>query len=204
MSSPSSEGLSRTEELLAEYGIQADKEKNVSFRDNDAQHPRNWAAGKKAYNVVLVCAWEFWMTAVSSSGTSASDTARKESYGFGRILGYFMFTSLYLLGQAAGSVVFSPLSETFGRRQLYVGAAVVFCVFNAIIGAVDSEIAVCFGRFITGAVSAIPATVAFGTFDDMFDSQSRIWIVYLYTMSGINGLVVGPIYSAYVSYYAGW
>ena len=80
----------------------------------------------------------------------------------------------------------------------------VYCAFNAIIAAVPSSIAVCFGRFITGAASAIPATVAFGSFDDMFKSETRIWIVYIYTLFGNCGLVLGPIYSAYVSTYAGW
>lgn len=65
-------------------------------------------------------------------------------------------------------------------------------------------IAVCLGRFITGFASAIPATVAFGSFEDMYKSETRIWIVYLYTLVGNTGLVLGPIFSAYVTEYAGW
>ena len=72
------------------------------------------------------------------------------------------------------------------------------------VSAADSDVAVAFGRFITGAASAIPATVAFGSFEDMHSSETRIWIVYIYTLAGNCGLVLGPIYSAYVSAYAGW
>jgi len=80
----------------------------------------------------------------------------------------------------------------------------VYCVFNVIIASVPSLIAVCFGRFVTGFASATPATVAFGSFEDMYMSETRIWIVYVYTLIGNTGLVLGPIYSEYVTTYAGW
>lgn len=72
------------------------------------------------------------------------------------------------------------------------------------IASVPSVIAVCFGRFITGFASATPATVAFGSFEDMYNSETRIWIVYIYTLIGNMGLVLGPIYSEYMTAYAGW
>ena len=110
----------------------------------------------------------------------------------------------YLIGQAIGSIFCSPISETFGRRTQYIVAIAVYCTFSAVIAAVPSAIAVCFGRFLTGFASAIPATVAFGSFEDLYDSETRIWIIYIYTLAGNMGLVLGPIYSAYVTAYAGW
>ena len=56
----------------------------------------------------------------------------------------------------------------------------------------------------TGFASAIPATVAFGSFEDLYNSETRIWIIYIYTLAGNMGLVLGPIYSSYVTAYAGW
>ena len=80
----------------------------------------------------------------------------------------------------------------------------VYCSFNAITAAIPSAIAVCFGRFWTGFASAIPATVAFGSFEDLYGIETRIWVIYIYTLAGNTGLVLGPIYSAYVTTYAGW
>ena len=80
----------------------------------------------------------------------------------------------------------------------------MFCVFSAITAAVPSVIAVYFGRFFQGIAAAIPATVAFGNFEDMFDAQTRIWVVYGYTVSGFIGLSMGPIYSAYITEKYGW
>ena len=110
----------------------------------------------------------------------------------------------YLIGQTVGGIFCSPLSETFGRRTLYVGSCISFCAFNAIIAAIHSTTAVYIGRFITGLVAAVPATVAFGNFDDLFAFKTRIWIVYLYTTLGNFGLVLGPIYGSYITAAIGW
>ena len=110
----------------------------------------------------------------------------------------------YLVGQAIGSIFCPPISETFGRRTQYIVAIGVYCIFSVVIAAVPSVIAVCFGRFLTGFASAIPATVAFGSFEDLYNSETRIWIIYVYTLAGNMGLVTGPIYSSYVTTYAGW
>jgi hypothetical protein len=63
------------------------------------------------------------------------------------------------------------------------------------VAAVPSVITVFFGRFITGFIAAIPATIAFRNFNDTHDWEVRIWVVYFYTLFGYLGLVLGPIYS---------
>jgi MFS family permease len=103
-----------------------------------------------------------------------------------------------------GSIFCSPISEEFGRRTIYILAATIFCISSAIVGSVPSIIAVYLGRFFQGVAAAIPATVAFGNFDDMYNSEHRIWIVYVYTILGMLGLALGPIYSTYISSSIGW
>lgn len=83
-------------------------------------------------------------------------------------------------------------------------STVMFCIFSAIVAAVPSLIAVFFGRFFQGVAAAIPATVAFGNFDDMFNAETRIWVVYGYTLAGMTGLAMGPIYSAYITEVLNW
>lgn len=79
-----------------------------------------------------------------------------------------------------------------------------FCAFSAITAAVPSVIAVFFGRFFQGIAGAIPATVAFGNLEDMYNAEHRIWAVYTYTFLGILGLALGPIYSTYITMTLGW
>lgn len=112
--------------------------------------------------------------------------------------------SVYLLGQALGGIVCAPVSETFGRRTLYIVASFLFCAASAVVAAVPSVAGVYVGRFLQGAGAAIPATVAFGNFEDMFTARARIWVVYGYTHAGFVGLALGPVYGAYVTAVCGW
>lgn len=110
----------------------------------------------------------------------------------------------YLLGGTVGGIFCSPISEWFGRKTIYIIAAALFGVASIIISAPKSIAGVFVGRFLQGIASSIPATVAFGSFSDMYDANSRIWAVYLYTLFGMAGLSLGPIYSAYITKTIGW
>lgn len=110
----------------------------------------------------------------------------------------------YLIGQTLGGIFCSPISEVFGRRTIYIIATTAFCIFSIITAAVPSVIAVFFGRFFQGIAAAIPATVAFGNLEDMYNAEHRIWAVYLYTLLGMLGLALGPIYSSYITMRLGW
>jgi MFS family permease len=108
------------------------------------------------------------------------------------------------MGQTIGSIFCSPISEVSGRRTIYILAATIFCISSAIVAAVPSIIGVYFGRFFQGVAAAIPATVAFGNFDDMYNAEHRIWVVYVYTILDMLGLALGPIYSTYITSSIGW
>jgi MFS family permease len=135
--------------------------------------------------------------------TAASNSAREE-YHMSRVLAVFAFVTVYLLGQTVGGIVCSPISETFGRRTLYIVSSAVFCIFSIITAAVPSQSGVYIGRFFQGLAAAVPACVAFGSLQDMWGAQIRIWVVYFYTVSGFIGLVLGPIYSSYITEVYGW
>lgn len=113
-------------------------------------------------------------------------------------------TFRYLLGQTIGGIFCSPISEVFGRRTIYGIGTSLFCASSAVVAAPHSVVAVYVGRFFQGVAASIPATVAFGNFNDMFDAHARIWVVYLYTVTGTMGLAVGPIYATYVTAFLGW
>lgn len=98
----------------------------------------------------------------------------------------------------------APISEVFGRRTIYIAGTAVFGVGSVISGVPRSLAAATIGRILQGVAASIPATVAFGNFNDMYEADSRVWVVYLYTLAGMGGLALGPIYSAYVTALLGW
>ncbi|KAF4494995.1 multidrug resistant [Fusarium agapanthi] len=189
---------SSLEDAVQGKGVHLDGDNRICWDEDADQHPRNWNFGTKTYTAALICWLEMYMTAISSSGTATADSAREE-YGVSRTMAYFVFVTIYLLGQTIGSIFCSPISEVFGRRTIYILAATIFCISSAIVAAVPSIIGVYFGRFFQGVAAAIPATVAFGNFDDMYNAEHRIWVVYVYTILGMLGLALGPIYSTYIT-----
>lgn len=66
--SDSSQRSSRLNKELDLHGLRLGRDDVVEWKDEEPQLPRNWSVRKKAYNNVLVCFFEFWMTAISSSG----------------------------------------------------------------------------------------------------------------------------------------
>ncbi len=110
----------------------------------------------------------------------------------------------YMLGQGVGAVFFPPYSESFGRRKLYVVSTIVYCLFCIVIAAVPYLAAVLVGRFVTGVLSAIPTIVVAGSVEDLFNSATRIWMMFAWATAANLGLVVGPIVGTYVTAEIGW
>ncbi|KAG9958754.1 MFS general substrate transporter, partial [Aureobasidium melanogenum] len=203
-SSPSPSGTREsTDNLLEQHGCHLKDGNTVCWNEDSKDHPRNWGPIAKCYTTFMIAWVELFMTGISSAGTAASESARME-YHMSRTLAVFAFVTMYLLGQTLGGIVCAPISETFGRRTLYIASCAVFCAFSVVTAAPPSSIAVYFGRFIQGIAAAVPACVAYGSLEDMWGAQIRIWVVYWYTVSGFVGLVLGPIYSSYITHYYGW
>ena len=75
----SSQGNSDIHRELDQHGLRLGDDDFVAWKPDEKQHPRNWSIGKKTYNVVLVCFFEFWMTAISSSGVRDGDSSLRNS-----------------------------------------------------------------------------------------------------------------------------
>lgn len=83
-------------------------------------------------------------------------------------------------------------------------AATAFGISSVIVAVPNHVAGVFVGRFFQGVSASIPVTVAFGNFSDMFDADKRIWVVYAYTLFGMAGLALGPVYSSFVTLTLGW
>jgi len=78
---------------LDKVGLHMGEDDKVEWNDDNKDHPRNWGIFAKSYNNAVIWWLEFFMTAVSTAGTSTATAALKD-YNVSRIMSIFAFVSM--------------------------------------------------------------------------------------------------------------
>lgn len=112
--------------------------------------------------------------------------------------------SLYVFGLGFGPVIGAPLSETYGRRFVYLVTPPLSILFT--VGAALSKnfgtLLAC--RFLAGMMGSPPLAVGAGTNIDMWATQHRARAVSLYLFAPFLGPSLGPAVGGYLAQYKGW
>ncbi|EME38053.1 hypothetical protein DOTSEDRAFT_39598 [Dothistroma septosporum NZE10] len=191
---------------LLSKGLYADQDGLVRWREDStvSVHPRRWQLLRPVYDSAVICFMEIFTTLKSNAGSSIASEA-KDDLAIRNELALFCFTTLYLLGQALGGLVFPPVAETFGGKSLYLSCTTGFSAACVILGACPTLAVVIVVCFITGFLSAMPGVVAVGSIENIWDTQARIWLIHVWIRSAVLGLVVAPAIATVVSEsYLGW
>lgn len=115
-----------------------------------------------------------------------------------------MTTSAFVLGFAVGALVLSPLSEVYGRRELYIITFGAFVGFSGGIGLASSMTGVIALRFLGGLAGSFTQAVAPAVVADMFDAQERGLVLSIFTLAGLLGQNLGPIICGFLDAAYGW
>ncbi|KAI1335221.1 major facilitator superfamily domain-containing protein [Xylariaceae sp. FL0016] len=174
----------------------------VHWIENDRANPLLFSNAKKWINS-MVLAFSVFMVSIASSGFSQGTSDIKEEFNVGQTIA-LLLTSLFVLGFAVGALVLSPLSEVYGRRELYVWTFFLFVMFSGATGAAPSITAVLMFRFLGGIVGSFTQAVAPAIIADMFASQERGLVLSIITLSGLLGQMFGPICCGFLNAAYGW
>lgn len=71
-----------------------------------------------------------------------------------------MAFSIFVLGQAVGSLLIGPLSEVFGRKPLWVGCTIFYILWNSLCPVGKSKPMLIVGRLLAGAGGSCGAIVS--------------------------------------------
>ncbi|CAG8412288.1 unnamed protein product [Penicillium salamii] len=183
--------------LLHQHSLELTPDgKYVRWLRDHPKHPRNWSTPRKAYDLTLICLLDLFITASSTAGSAAAAQAQHE-YNLSETLATFIFVTIFLLGQVAGTILFPPWSEAFGRKNMYIFSSGLSAICCMIIGLVRPMPAIIVMRIVAGLLSAIPYTIIGGSIEDMFNTRGRIWGMYCWTIASNIGLTLGPIMSTF-------
>jgi len=95
--------------------------------------------------------------------------------------------SVFLIGFGAGPLILAPLSETFGRKPIYIVGFVVFSLTQIPCAlAVNVNMLIGF-RFLQGFFGSASITNGGGTISDMYDALERTRVVGWYILGPLTG-----------------
>ncbi|KAK2017038.1 major facilitator superfamily transporter [Colletotrichum eremochloae] len=166
-------------------------------------HPRRWGRARKTYDTCWVIFLEFYTTTISTAGTPVAAHIYRD-LGVSSVMATFLFVSTYLIGQAVGGIFLPPVSESFGRKKLYVFSTGIYSLSCVMVAAWPSIPGIVIGRFAGGFLSAIPTIVAAGSIEDLWDTQERVWWIFWWAMVANLGLLAGGVISDLIISYVHW
>jgi len=100
----------------------------VEFAEKDKENPKNWSKFSKFTNVAIIALMAVMSPLASSMFTPgidqiAEDLQTSQNNVIGATTGFVVFLGI-------GPLILAPLSETFGRRRLYIICFSIFALLQ--------------------------------------------------------------------------
>lgn len=172
---------------------QPEKAEAITFTDvvdwaHDDANPRNWSLPRKLSAVAIVAGIGFVTTlAASIYAPGREDVAR--DFGVSTTVSLLPL-SFYNLGMALGPIIASPVSETLGRKTVYLITTPTFAIFALGAGFTQNIEALTICRFFAGAFGAPGVSIAAATISDIFPPKQRaIPISFYYHVPFVGSLL---------------
>ncbi|KAF2651576.1 MFS general substrate transporter [Lophiostoma macrostomum CBS 122681] len=169
---------------------------------NDSRNARNWSPWRKLYTTMIVASIGF----VSTLGTSIYAPGDKDvsrDFGISHTLAMLPL-STYALGMALGPIIASPMSETFGRKIVYLVTTPLFAIFILGSGFCNSITSLCICRFFAGLFGAPGVSLASATIADTTPPEKRGVSLSTYYSLPFLGSLMGPLIGGFVAEAKGW
>ena len=183
-------------------GEGGDSRQLLKFDDQDAGNPRQWDRKKKMANVAVIAVMAIVSPLASSAFTPglqqiADDLNTDTDTVIGTTTGFVVMLGL-------GPLFLAPLSETFGRRRLYLICFSIFTLLQiptALSPNIGFLIAV---RTLSGFFGSVGIANGGGTISDMFVPEERASIFGWYLLGPLLGPTLGPLFGGVTVQRLGW
>jgi multidrug resistance protein len=175
-----------------------ESKKVLQFRHNDPSNPYCFSPAKKIC-IILTGMLIVINSAMGSSVASGISSQMTEHFGITDPSQLILPTSLYLVGYVLGPLVFSPLSETYGRKRVMISTFALYTGFTLGCALAPSWAGLIVMRLFAGIGASTPNSVIGGVYADIYgDPKLRGRVIALYMTCTTFGPLIGPIASGYV------
>ena len=168
----------------------------------DKDNPHNWALWKRCYHTVIPSSFSFLCT-FGSSVYTPGDMAVMAEFGVSREMAILPFV-IYLLGLAFGPVLAAPLSETYGRRIVYLTSVPISGLFTIGAGFSQNIAALTICRFFAAFFCSPGLSIGTGTASDVWKPEERGVPMACFVTTVQLGPAFGPLLGGFVVQYKSW
>lgn len=169
----------------------------VNWDVNDPECPYNWSSTRRWIYTFAVAG-----LVVSAAFGSSVITGRLngvvESFGCSEEVAILQ-VSLMVFGFMIGPLLWSPLSEIFGRKPVYVIALAIYAIFNIPCAVAQNIETVLVCRFFSGFFASCSLTLAGGSISDLFPTETRGNAIAYFAAAPYAGPVLGPLVGGWIS-----
>lgn len=186
-----------TEELVGEDYKEVCFE--VTFEAGDREDKRNLSFAHKWIISALISFTSFCVTFISAAWSMASQNIQEHFHisHTVNVLGI----SLYVWGLGIGGIFLSPISETHGRKIVFILSLFMSLAFQILTEFSPDIGGMLFGRFMSGFFGSAFMGVAAGTISDIFSKQDIALPLLLYTISPFCGPSLSPVVCGFINLY---
>ncbi|KAJ5368270.1 drug/proton antiporter YHK8, partial [Penicillium cataractarum] len=174
----------------------------VGWDVDDPLNPRNMSKARRWLIVIIVSLGSLCVTCTSSMYTTTYGQLMKE-FGCSQEVAT-LGLSFFIWGLGIGPLFLSPLSEFYGRRNIYIVSFSLFLIWLIPCAVAKNTQTMLVSRFFNGLSGSAFLSVAGGTVGDMFDRHELAFPMMLYTASPFIGPEVGPLVGGFINYFTGW
>ena len=107
--------------------------------------------------------------------------------------------SLFVAGYCVGPLLWGPMSETFGRRPIFIIAFTVYTGFQVGCALSTNTASILIFRFLGGTFASAPLTNAGAVLADIWDGDHRGQAMSIFALAPFAGPSIGPIVAGYIA-----
>ena len=169
----------------------------VTFVTNDPDNPHNWPIYIRwVYTVVLsvlvIC------VAYGSACIAGGLGTVQDKFNVGSEVA-ILSVSLMVLGFSFGPLIWSPLSDLYGRRTSYFISMGLYVLFNVPCAVAKNVQTLMISRFFCGVWSSSALCLVGGSIADMFPSDTRGRAIAFFAFAPYCGPVFGPLVNGFIA-----
>ncbi|KAK0557268.1 hypothetical protein OC844_005621 [Tilletia horrida] len=162
------------------------------------EDPRQWSAAWK-WATVATISWAGFLSPLASSIIAPATGVIAHDLHLTNRLVEVLPISMYVLGLGLGPFLLSPVSETIGRRWVYIVSGLIFFLFNVGTALAPNMAALAVLRLLAGFAGSTGPCLGAASIGDMFAPAQRGKAVAIYALGPILGPSVGNILGSFIA-----